>query len=537
MTCSTCGRDNPAHLTFCQECGQRLQPRIAPPTPPIGLDPFTAPVPPPGNPRTQLLNATAQATDFKAGVFMPPAGAVPAPAASSGERRCKICDTVNGPNLRYCTSCGSTLEPAPAPVAAPAAVPAPSPIAPVAPVPVAPAPPPDVAPIRVVPLGGDSAKTIQDARTCSRCRGVVDPGAQFCKFCGNNLHVEPARPAVPVAAPTPEPPRADALLPHERLDLPSSNGSLSPKPAPIGAGPKPAANPIGGGSVVPGGSSSGKMPTGAAALAALPRPASSPPLAGPSATPQVTGPSPAKPATAAGPPRGRLVVIAKSGADGPSYPFGDLFDVGRTEGNVVVPEDPYLSPRHVRILWNNGKLILRDLGSTNGVYLRLAASRDTSVRREGNEVTVPLIDQDMLLVGQQVLRFDVLKEGEGGLGPAAEHGTLLFGSPAAPRYARLCQRTVEGITRDVYYIRKTETVLGRESGDVVFTEDPFLSRRHAALRVTSRDAGAPPKFTLVDLGSSNGTFLKMRSDVDLTPGDHFRVGQQLFRVDFDGAQT
>jgi pSer/pThr/pTyr-binding forkhead associated (FHA) protein len=88
-----------------------------------------------------------------------------------------------------------------------------------------------------------------------------------------------------------------------------------------------------------------------------------------------------------------------------------------------------------------------------------------------------------------------------------------------------------------------ETVLGRESGDVVFTEDPFLSRRHAAIRVLGRDgapvaSGAKPpvdsvQFALVDLGSSNGSFLRIRNEVDLVPGDHFRVGQQLFRVDFD----
>jgi pSer/pThr/pTyr-binding forkhead associated (FHA) protein len=241
-------------------------------------------------------------------------------------------------------------------------------------------------------------------------------------------------------------------------------------------------------------------------------------------------------------------VIAKSGADGPSYPFGDLVDIGRTEGNVIVAEDPYLSPRHVRLVWSSGKLLLRDLGSTNGVYLRLAATRDTSVRRssDSTEIAVPLADQDLILVGQQVLRFDILKEGEGGFGPAQEHGTLLFGSPAAPRYARLCQRTVEGIARDVYYVRKVETVLGRESGDVVFTEDPFLSRRHAAIRLLSREgspaaAGRPPpvgeaRFCLVDLGSSNGTFLRVRGDIELASGDHFRVGQQLFRVDFDGVR-
>jgi pSer/pThr/pTyr-binding forkhead associated (FHA) protein len=108
------------------------------------------------------------------------------------------------------------------------------------------------------------------------------------------------------------------------------------------------------------------------------------------------------------------------------------------------------------------------------------------------------------------------------------------------------------VTRDVYYVRKVETVLGRESGDVVFTEDPFLSRRHAAIRVLGPDgkpraslaAGAKPpplpdrgaepvQFALVDLGSSNGSFLRIRNEIDLVPGDHFRVGQQLFRVDFD----
>ncbi|MDB4941140.1 MAG: domain containing protein, partial [Labilithrix sp.] len=248
--------------------------------------------------------------------------------------------------------------------------------------------------------------------------------------------------------------------------------------------------------------------------------------------------------------RGRLVVIAKSGADGPSYPFGDVLDVGRTEGHIIVGEDPYLSPRHVRLAWSGGRLFLRDLGSTNGVYLRLVPARDMGAAKAGRpapepgqasvEVAVPLQDQDLILVGQQVLRFDIVNHGgqganDGGYGPAAEHGTLLFGSPMASRYARLSQRTVEGVTRDVYYLRKVETVLGRESGDVVFTEDPFLSRRHAAVRQLphAAQAGQAAAFALVDLGSSNGTFLRIRSDVDLLPGDHFRVGQQLFRVDFE----
>jgi pSer/pThr/pTyr-binding forkhead associated (FHA) protein len=76
---------------------------------------------------------------------------------------------------------------------------------------------------------------------------------------------------------------------------------------------------------------------------------------------------------------------------------------------------------------------------------------------------------------------------------------------------------------------------------VVFTEDPFLSRRHAAIRVLDvseprrADAAATraTQFALVDLGSSNGSFLRIRGEIDLVAGDHFRVGQQLFRVDFE----
>ena len=43
------------------------------------------------------------------------------------------------------------------------------------------------------------------------------------------------------------------------------------------------------------------------------------------------------------------------------------------------------------------------------------------------------------------------------------------------------------------------------------------------------------QFALVDLGSSNGSFLRIRNEIDLFAADHFRVGQQLFRVDIEGA--
>jgi pSer/pThr/pTyr-binding forkhead associated (FHA) protein len=227
---------------------------------------------------------------------------------------------------------------------------------------------------------------------------------------------------------------------------------------------------------------------------------------------------------------GRLIVITKDGGEGPSYPIYDILDIGRAEGNVIIAEDKYLSPRHARITRRVGaggksgetELLLRDLGSVNGVFLRLGNAHGGDGRIE-----VTLQDQDLFLVGQQVLRFEVVKDAEDGLGPATQHGTLLFGTPSTPRYARLCQRTVEGVTRDVYYIKRLETVLGRESGDIVFTDDPFLSRRHALIRVDKEKKS----FGLADLGSSNGTFVHIRGEVAIKSGDQFRIGQQLFRIE------
>jgi hypothetical protein len=138
-----------------------------------------------------------------------------------------------------------------------------------------------------------------------------------------------------------------------------------------------------------------------------------------------------------------------------------------------------------------------------------------------------LRDGDLLLLGLEVLQFQVVSDAERGLGHATQHGTLLFGSPATPRRARLCQRTVEGVIRDVYHLYKDETVIGRETADIVFSSDPFLSRRHAMIRRSP----STNEFSVADLDSSNGTYVAIRGDVPLANGDFVRIGQHLFRMD------
>jgi pSer/pThr/pTyr-binding forkhead associated (FHA) protein len=478
-----------------------LKPR--PPAPAVSFAPRVEPSPP-------------------APVVAAPAPPAPVAPAAGG---CPQCGTVNQPGMRFCVTCGALLIAPPAPRGARPAGPVvdlsrtvPDPpsfsvellaAAAQPPPPVAPAAP-AIAPVRVMDLGSPPEQPSQ--RLCPRCRGACEAPSQFCRFCGASLadaQVFPVQPAPnPIAQAAPPP----VAVPPPR--------SLTPVARIVAVVPAPVPPPIAAPAPVP-----------------APIPITSPPIVAPAvAAPSA---SPAPHAT-----RARLVLIARDGGEGPSFPLGESTDIGRTEGNVVIAEDRYISPRHARITVRQGVFYLRDLDSTNGMYVRIPFPRLGLEPTPTAPPDVPpggdnqasaeqiLTDQDLFLVGQQVLRFEVVKNAEEGFGVASENGTLLFGTPAAPRYARLSQRTVEGVVRDVFHVRKAETVIGREQGDIVFNDDPFLSRRHCVLRVNGGGPGQGPRsFALADLGSSNGTFLQVREEVRLRHGDHFRIGQQLFRFD------
>ena len=295
-----------------------------------------------------------------------------------------------------------------------------------------------------------NAATVAARVVCNRCNGANDATMLYCQFCGASLRAEVRS---------------------------------APPPAPYGgAAVRPSVQPDGFGTAVD--------PRGVGQFAATAQ-------------------------SSAAEPVGRLVTIARDGAEGASYPLtGDAIDVGREEGAILLREDAYVSPRHLRLIRREHGWYTKDLGSLNGIYLRLRKPHS-------------LQDGDLLLVGLQVLRFEAVRDAEQGFGPATQHGTLLFGSPMLPRYGRLCERTVEGVTRNVFYLHRDETIIGRESGDIVFTDDPFMSRRHVSIRLD----GATATFTATDLGSSNGTYVAVRGEVPLGHGDFLRVGQHLFRVD------
>ena len=221
---------------------------------------------------------------------------------------------------------------------------------------------------------------------------------------------------------------------------------------------------------------------------------------------------------ASGSGRARLIAVRRDGTDGATYEVGSAqFDVGRTEGDLTF-DDPHLAARHARLSYRDGQHVIMPLETRNGIYVRIRQP-------------VELFDGDQFLIGKQVLRFEVPFEVEKSLRPAVEHGVVYFGTPVKPPWGRLRQMTAAGTSRDVYHLTRAEVTLGREQGELVFPDDEFLSRRHAQVGFRSSRAN------LTDLGSSNGTFVRLRGQHLLSPGDLIRVGDELLRFEPDGRRS
>ena len=104
--------------------------------------------------------------------------------------------------------------------------------------------------------------------------------------------------------------------------------------------------------------------------------------------------------------------------------------------------------------------------------------------------------------------------------------TMVISSQSAPPKGHLHLVMEGGQPGEVYEIGD-EAVIGRTNGAITFPHDGFMSGRHA--RVERRGSS----FILSDEGSRNGTFIKLRDEVELQPGDMILVGKQLFRFEVE----
>lgn len=213
--------------------------------------------------------------------------------------------------------------------------------------------------------------------------------------------------------------------------------------------------------------------------------------------------------------RARLVLVRPDGSDGGSHPLYEGVNLlGRGSGPLF-DADSYLSPVHVRIeipsSRGEGLFTVRDAGSLNGVFLKISEEE-------------PLHSGTVFRVGQELLRLDPIRPPR-----LCEDGTELMGAPNPGYWGRLCliiSRGPDGKIQEgsCFPLYGDAVVLGRERGDILFSEDGYVSGTHARL---SYRGG---RVYLQDLASSNGTYLKLAGERVVAAGTFLLLGQQLFRI-------
>lgn len=218
---------------------------------------------------------------------------------------------------------------------------------------------------------------------------------------------------------------------------------------------------------------------------------------------------PAQPSVPATPQSGVvLTALRADGSEAGSYalPAGTT-TIGRDTGSVFAG-DSYLSPRHATFIPKASKLFIRDESSLNGVYRKLQREEPISVKIG-----------DIFRIGQEILRIEPLT-------PMATNadGVERMGSPAKGYIGRIALIIGRDTTGNAYPIPESGLHLGRERGDVLFPEDGYVSGIHCRI---SWQGG---QMFLTDLGSSNGSFIRLKNETELANGDILLMGQQLFRV-------
>ncbi|UQA59125.1 FHA domain-containing protein [Polyangium aurulentum] len=230
----------------------------------------------------------------------------------------------------------------------------------------------------------------------------------------------------------------------------------------------------------------------------------------------VPAPAPAAPAAAPAPsssatPTVVLTALRADGSEAGSYtlPSGTV-TIGRDTG-AIFAGDSYLSPRHATFIPKGGKLVVRDESSLNGIYKKL--------RRDEPQVVHP---GNVFRIGQEIIRFETLAPA-----PSTADGVERLGSPSKGYVGRISLIIGRDAAGNTFPVPETGLHLGRERGDVLFPEDGYVSGLHCRV---SYEKG---QLFITDLGSSNGTFIRLSADGELIDGDVLLMGQQLFRVNIN----
>jgi hypothetical protein len=213
------------------------------------------------------------------------------------------------------------------------------------------------------------------------------------------------------------------------------------------------------------------------------------------------------------PGKAKLILIRGEGVEGLSYQLNAEQHIVGRNGQLVFPDDPFVSPKHANLFYRNNKLVVRDEGSLNGVYLRVRGS-------------VEIGFGDSFLAGEQVFKVDASSKPNDGPAP---DGTYFYSSPKHQSTFRVTQILQGGAPGMSVCARGQMLQIGREGGDLNFPSDLYMSASHCKLE----ESGGV--VTLTDLNSRNGTYVRIKNERELAHGDYIFIGRKLLRVEITAA--
>lgn len=204
------------------------------------------------------------------------------------------------------------------------------------------------------------------------------------------------------------------------------------------------------------------------------------------------------------------IVRADGGPEAVLQMKGDVLTCGK-QADLPLPDDPFVAGIQARFFFSGGRLAVEDVGGGNGVFVRLRNEREVPIGGE-------------LRIGRQRLIVEPIPAVSPGAG-----GVLVWGSPDQGYKLRLLVMLEGGHKGAAFPLKSGENMLGRENGDITFPTDGFVSGRHALFSVTT------DRLLVKDVGSSNGTFLRLTSPSFVDNGDQYLIGRQLVRVEVAAA--
>ncbi|HXL40268.1 MAG TPA: zinc ribbon domain-containing protein [Myxococcales bacterium] len=213
------------------------------------------------------------------------------------------------------------------------------------------------------------------------------------------------------------------------------------------------------------------------------------------------------------PPFAARLVLETGSAPGTQFALAHVENsIGGSAAHIGLGDDAFVAPHAATLAFVEDRLVLRDEGSANGIYVKV---RESAVLEPG----------DLFLAGERLLRYDGPVE----LPPAAAGDPPFLGAPRAQGAVVRVTEVLAGAKTGRTCYREGGISVGRTGCDMNFGSDSLLAAKHLEVRIGEGGAAM-----LAELGQApSGVFLRVRArqPVELQAGDVVRVGEQQLRVE------